>query len=120
MSAPQPAETFHPAEYIRDELLKRGWTTDDLVLKHAGGDWRALMSLNLYMCVQSPGLLFSDDLIGVLADGFDTSHDYWLKLDEQWRRAPERSEKVDMPDAIFGGVSHGSLVVSPPPLPREE
>lgn len=114
MEATQPADTFHPAEYIRDELVERGWTTDELVLIHAGGEWRDLMALNLYMCVQSPRLSMGD-LPNILALGFGTSEEMWANLDAAWRKAPDRSEKVEMPDSIFGEVSRGSIVETPAP-----
>jgi plasmid maintenance system antidote protein VapI len=93
------ARLFHPAEFIYDELLERGWTTWAAV-QAAGGDERDCLALDLYLCIQAPGCRLGN-LAETLAKAFDVSQELFTNLESMWLKAPERSERFDPPEWIF-------------------
>ena len=100
-------ETFHPAEFIIDELTKREWTTARLV-QQASGDGLDQIALDLYLCAQEPGVLMGG-LVQTLSRGFDTSEDLWRNLDAAWREAPEAATYCEPPDSIFNEESRAAI-----------
>ncbi len=94
------AENFHPAEFIVDELQKRGWTTRQVVAT-ASGDETDLLALELYICAQQPDCRMGDALARILALGFDTSEDLWRNLETAYLAAPELAQPIDVPDSVL-------------------
>lgn len=91
---------FHPAEFIYDELLSRGWTTWAAV-QAGGGDEYDCLALDLYICVQEPGLRVGS-LADLLARAFDVSADFFTNLETQWLECAEPFERFEPPAWIFG------------------
>lgn len=112
----RPAEVFHPAEYIRDELLARGWSLDTFTA-HAlpaprsvdDAEWIEAWGLErlgweLYMGVAGAvdGLRMGEHGAAALERAFGIDAEMWLAHERLWLAAsPEqRSPPPDNEDLM--------------------
>jgi hypothetical protein len=108
------ARVFHPAEFIYDELLARGWTTW-AVVQAAGGNEVDCCALDLYLCIQNPNLRIGG-VADTLAMGFDVSPELFRNLEQLWLDGrAENDERFDVPEWIFGA----SPLQPTPPAPDD-
>ena len=77
---PEPAETFCPGEYIREELDWRGWSGPDL-------STRTGLRLSLIHELISGDRVVTGHIAKHLACVFDTSTELWLKLQRAWDKS---------------------------------
>lgn len=107
MSEPHaPAEVFPLAEFLADEMLARGWQTQDVVARFStkGKFARDLISLNLLMCVQNDGLLVGNRLFAGLSTAFEVSEEYLRAVDRIWRENPTNRTTWECPENLLGVV----------------
>lgn len=112
MSERIPAQVFCLAELLSDELVERGWTTDDVALRMGGDEnqfIRDLLGINLIMCVHRDGLLIGDHLFDGLTKVFDVDPMFFRNIDTAWRKHPDRRTPFEPPDSIFGPISRRAL-----------
>lgn len=116
MKRERPAEVFHPAEFICEELLERGWTTEDVAIRmNTGrGVWVDLMTVDLFLCVHSEKLLLDDETAKGLARAFGTNEQFFRNLDNAWREFPDKLSPFTPPEAVFGETSRNSVVEKGP------
>jgi hypothetical protein len=116
-----PAAVFCLAEHLCDEMLARGWKTQDVAMRMGGtvDDMaRNLLALDLIMCVHKDKLLIGDRLFAGLARAFDVPEELFRNLDKAWRDAPaETRQPFDPPESIFGPISRRALIHA---VPKEE
>jgi hypothetical protein len=107
-----PAEVFCLAELLSDEMIARGWTTDDVAARMGGDEeqfTRDLLALNLIMCVHKDSLLIGDRLFDALTRAFDVDQMFFRNIDAEWRKHPDRRSPFSPPEAIFGPISRRAL-----------
>ena len=87
------AETFHPMDFIEEELAWRGWTLEDVAFLSGGPDevgiedyGKRLLSFELYQ-TRRPCLTIGPVEAGWLSQAFGTSPQLWLRLDAAWQAA---------------------------------
>jgi HTH-type transcriptional regulator/antitoxin HigA len=73
-----PVEVFPPGEYIRDELVARGWTQNDL----AEVLGKSLPHVNDILNGKAG---ITPDTAKGLSEAFDTSAEVWLRLEARYR-----------------------------------
>lgn len=113
MTEREPAQVFHLAEFLSDEIEAREWTTTDVAIRMGGTEdevARNLLVIDLIMCVHKDGLLISDKSFSGLARAFDISEQFFRNLDAQWRRWPDRRADFTPPESIFGPISRRALI----------
>ena len=96
----KPAEVLHPGEHLRDELKARG--IDNLGIEICFG-------LDLFddiVNLLSGKGRITDEMARILANGLDTSPNYWLNLQRAW---DERS-KEELRDKILAEEKKGNIV----------
>lgn len=86
-----PAQTFHPWDFIAEELEERGWTADDLALRMGGDFAVARVSLD-FLEIREPGIVIGEESAAALGRAFGTSAQFWINLDKQWHDAIKRQE----------------------------
>lgn len=136
MSAFVPAQVFHPAEYIRDELFARGWDLDTLTTKALATtptlatdpEWidawgRDRLGWELYMAVagSADGLRLGDEGAAGLARAFGISAEYWLRTEKLWIDAPleRRSPPPDNEDLLTDEIGE-SIAAFTEKIAREQ
>ena len=114
MSTPrQVARAFSLAESLSEEMIERGWTTEDVVRHMQTGRDPAidLLCLDLLMCVQDDDLLIDSRTFDGLTRAFGFDPYFCRNMDAAWRRAPkEVREPFDPPEQIFGPISRRALM----------
>lgn len=87
-----PAEAFHPAEVVEDEMRARGWSRDELarrmcriVTPYDFGVMR--LALDLYLEIRTPDAILGD-MAEDFARAFGIDADVWVRLDHAWRSHP--------------------------------
>jgi len=108
-----PAEVFCLAELISDELIARGWTTEDVALRMSATPeemQKNLLTLDLLMCVQRDGLLIGDQMFNGLTRVFDVDPMFFRNIDAQWRKHPDRRSPFTPPETIFGPISRRATI----------
>ena len=109
MTAPrQVAHAFSLAECLSEEMIERGWTTEDVVRHMQTGRDPAmdLFCLDLLMCVQDDRILINSVTFDGLTRAFGVDPDFFRNMDAAWRRAPkEVREPFNPPEQIFGPIS---------------
>lgn len=96
-----PAEVFHLAEYIVEEMQERGWKTGDVALR-MGRDYAVdLFSIELVLAVDDDDLVIDDDTFAGLARAFGVSEAMLRNLDHSWRQWPQRRSKFSAPEDVF-------------------
>lgn len=84
----KPAQVFHPGEYLRDEIVERGWTVSQLAKKlyHSEGETEAILAgrrdLTPIDCSR----------IGLT---LGTGMEVWQGLQAAWDRWPDRRSTPD-------------------------
>ena len=78
VSKPAPAEVFPPGDFIREELVARGWSQGDL----ANVLGRPLQTVNQ---VINGRKRITPETAVELAEAFGTSPDLWLNLETSYR-----------------------------------
>lgn len=112
MNDNEPAEVFSLAEHLYDEMVARGWKTEDAAIRmgSAKGAARDLLYLDILMCVPDEKLLIGDDAFDDLGRAFDMSSEYFKALHAQWLKYPERRSRFEVPDEIFGPTSRRAMI----------
>lgn len=102
-----PAAVFHVAEILQGELEARGWTLDELK-RRSGADGAGCLALDFLM-LRDPRLSLDGDTAGLIAKAFGTSAEFWLRVDETWRKHPDRQDHGDFsrPSASSEGTGEG-------------
>ena len=114
MTAPRKvAHAFSLAECLSDEMIERGWTTEDVVRHMNTGRDPAmdLFCLDLLMCVQDDRILINSVTFDGLTRAFGVDPDFFRNMDAAWRRAPkEAREPFNPPEQIFGPISRRAMM----------
>ena len=97
MSERIPAEVFHVAEYIQEEMDARGWDIGDVAVRmgsQARHDYGVnYLALEMLLSVRDKNLLMGDEMAEGLSRAFGSSKEFWINLDSTWRRyAPAQEE----------------------------
>lgn len=107
-----PAQVFCLAEFLYDEMVERGWTTEKVAVrmhtKH--GAAMDLFCLDLMMCVQDDNLILDDDLFNGLGRAFDTDPQTFRNIHEEWLTHPDRRSPFEVPEEIFGPTSRRAMI----------
>lgn len=88
----------HPSDFIAEEMLARGWSPDDLAHRMSDGtDYDfgiCRLSLDFYDSIgpTEPKMMMGVDTAERLAKAFDVSPEYFLALEDQWRRGMAASD----------------------------
>jgi hypothetical protein len=103
----EPAEVFSLAECIYDELVARGWKTENAAVRMGTERGAALdlFMLDLLLCVPEEKFIIPDDIFAGLGRAFDVDPIFFKRINEQWHRYPDRRNKFEAPDDIFGPTS---------------
>ena len=101
----QVAHAFSLAECLSEEMIERGWTTEDVVRHMQTGRDPAidLLCLDLLMCVQDDDLLTDPITFDGLTRAFGVDPDFsetWMRRGVARRR--EMREPFNPPEQIFG------------------
>ena len=87
----QPAESFHLAEHIQEELEARGWSLDDLAFRMCGIDpkeWAVTrLAIEMFMEVREANMGLGDNMAQQLSKAFGPSPEFFLNMHEAWRKA---------------------------------
>ena len=108
-----PAQAFCLGEILYDELVARGWRTEDAAVRmgrnrNAGID---LFMLDTILCVPEEKLLIPDDLFDALGRAFEVEPQFLKNLHQAWLDAPpERRSPFEAPDEIFGPISRRQMI----------
>lgn len=108
-----PAQVFHLAEHLSDEIVARGWTTTDVAMRMGGTAEeiaRNILVVDLLMCVHDDRLLISDKNFADLARAFEIEEVVFRSIDKAWRKWPDKRVVFDPPDNIFGPISRRQLM----------
>jgi HTH-type transcriptional regulator/antitoxin HigA len=76
----RPAEVFRPGEYVRDELIARGWTVDDLA------DKSGLMRQTLESLIREDHEPMTQEIAEGLSRALGTSVVIWLNMDRYYTK----------------------------------
>lgn len=87
-----PAEVFHPAEFILEEMNARGWELDDVAARMGGNSEMNVLALGLYLTTRLPGMRLGDKTAAGLGRAFDVDGRYFLNLEAAWFAAQEPSD----------------------------
>lgn len=104
-----PAEVFSLAEHLGEEMEARGWTVEDVAIRMGGDFGIEVLALALLLSVQEDNLIIEDKTIVRLAAAFDVSPDLFRNLHNTWLRHPDRRQKYEAPDSLFGPQVRASL-----------
>lgn len=87
-----PAETFHLAELIEEEMRERGWTMHDLVM-HMGPheDEKAWgiceLSFEMFLALtDNPNVILGEHMAQQLGDAFDVTPSFFTNYHDMWRK----------------------------------
>jgi plasmid maintenance system antidote protein VapI len=81
ITTPQPAEVFHPGEYLADELDERHWTAETLEAATGIAEIRWANVLNKSRC------LLASEAEALERIGWGSAI-MWLTLGRRWKTAP--------------------------------
>ncbi len=85
-----PAETFHLAEYLEEEMAARGWSLDDLAFRMCGIDpkeWAITRgSLEMFMALRETNIILGEPMAKQLGNAFGVSPEFLNNLHEAWRK----------------------------------
>ncbi len=88
--------TFHPAEFIEEELTFRGWEISDFVAEFV--DYRdyknMLCATQLYLSSRDPGVLLDDKMAEGFSRAFGVSPNLFKNLDKAWRESLTKAERL--------------------------
>jgi hypothetical protein len=101
------AQSFHPSEYIREEMEARGWSRDQLAYAMVADDDKMSeewpinrLAIDLYFEVgpTNPSMRMGEDAARSYARAFGVSEGLFLNLERSWLQAQEgRSAQVAEP-----------------------
>lgn len=82
-----PAEVFPPSAYLKEEMLARGWTEEDLhdQIFRTGGTDIDCCAVDFCLHVDDKNLILDAKTAEALARAFGTSPEFWINLDCEWR-----------------------------------
>ena len=91
-----PAEAFHLADLIQEEMAERKWSIDDLVMNmgphFTEKDWAVCqLSWEMFFAVRGPNIVLGDVMAQQLADAFDVDPQFFTNYHEAWRKAQASS-----------------------------
>jgi HTH-type transcriptional regulator/antitoxin HigA len=84
MTLRDPAETFPPGEFIREEMLARGWLDEDVYAKLGYDDVRCF-AFDLAAYADDKSLILDEKTAADLSLVFGTSKEFWINIDRAWR-----------------------------------
>ncbi len=84
-----PAEVFHPADFVEDELEARGWSWERLAVEMGGDFEKNLCTLEFLQLRDSR--LRMGDLAADLGRAFGTSAEFWTNLEASWLRQTNKN-----------------------------
>lgn len=90
--------SFHPAEFIWDELEARGWSMQhlyDRLPQDDGGATR--LSIETYMATQDPDIAMDENMANALHGVFGVSAQFFLNLHKSWKDSLDQSEHASRP-----------------------
>ena len=104
MMARVPAQVFHIAEYLCEEILARGWTTADVGrrMKTSRSAEVDILIVDMLLCVHEDGLLLDDETCDGLGRAFGVNPTFFRNLDTIWRKWPDRRASFTPPESVFG------------------
>ncbi len=107
-----PAQVFSLAEFLYDELVERGWKTEDAAIRMGtkGGAAMDLFMLDLLLCCPEEKFIIADEIFAGLGRAFGGDPDYFRRIDKQWHDHPERRSPFEVPDEIFGPTSRRAML----------
>ena len=116
MTSRAPAEVFCMQSFVAEEMIERGWTTEDVAARMNTKQGAALdlFYLNIIMCVPDEQLLIEDDFFEGLGRAFDVSPTFFKNLHETWIKYPNRRVAFDAPDELFGPPSRRAIAACVP------
>lgn len=86
MSDRKPAEVFHLADYLQEEMDARGWTLDDVAVRMTA---RQLcinkLALELFFAVREKNVVLGN-MGNDLAEAFGVSPEFLNNMHEAWRK----------------------------------
>ena len=87
-----PAEAFHLADLIKEEIAERKWSITDLVMNmgphYSEKDWDVCqLSWEMFLEVREPYIVLGDVMAQQLADAFDVDPQFFVNYHEAWRKA---------------------------------
>lgn len=111
MATHVPAEVFCLAESLSDEIIARGWTTEDVAVRMctSRGPAMDLLIIDMLMCVQDDGLLIDEETFDGLARAFDVDPQFFRNLHAIWTQWPDRRSPFEPPESIFGPTSRQAI-----------
>lgn len=95
-------EVYSLADYLSEELEARGWTTSDLAFRMPGDYVRNKLKADLFLAVQSDGLLLDDGTCAAFADALGVSPELLRNLDTLWREHSDIRVPFTPPESVFG------------------
>ena len=107
-----PAEVFCLAEHLYDEMVARGWKTEDAAVRMQTKRGAALdlFFLDIIMCVPDEKLIIDDDVFEGLGRAFGMPPQFFKNLHADWSKYPDRRSKFEVPDEIFGPTSRRAMI----------
>jgi hypothetical protein len=109
-----PAEAFPLAELLGDEMIARGWTTDDVAIQMGGDETEIahnMFVVMLMLSVQREGLLVGEETFNSLARAFGVDSNFFRNIDAAWRNAPaDRRQFYSPPEQLFGPISRRGFI----------
>jgi hypothetical protein len=95
----KPAEVFHLADLIQEEMQERGWTITDLVMNmgphFSSREWGICqLSWELFFACREKDMVLDETMANQLSDAFDVSPAFFSRYHELWRKASfEKGER---------------------------
>lgn len=83
-----PVEAFHVSEFIREEMMARGWDETDIAARMRGEPIRNLLLVQLLLAVRSRKLIVTDDISADLGQAFGVAPSFFARIDKMWREHP--------------------------------
>ena len=110
------AHAFSLAECLSEEMIERGWTTEDVVcppICKPDAIRPLIFAASIFSCAcRTDNLLIDPITFDGLTRAFGVDPDFFRNMDAAWRRAPKevRAAIVDPPEQIFGPISRCALM----------
>jgi hypothetical protein len=101
-----PAQVFPLAQYLAEEMDERGWTAGDVGIRMGGKTLeehgKNILVVDLLLAVTNDDrLVISPELYRELEAAFGVSEGFFERLDEGWRKYPERRVTFETPEHLF-------------------
>lgn len=107
-----PAQVFCLAEYLYEEMVARGWNTDQVAIRMQtpAGAAMDLFCLDILLAVQDDGLIIDDEMFQGLGRAFEIDVQYLRNLHQVWLERPDSRSPFEVPDEIFGPTSRRAML----------